>query len=90
MEALSFASFENLTGVGKWFDRRNTDGDQSRTLGCIVELVDEAGLVHRPIVSGETISPCGGDAAGNHQAAHDGEVQAPNQTRPAFRVPDTR
>jgi hypothetical protein len=45
VEALSFSSFENLTGVGKGFDRRNTDGDQSRTLGCIVELVDEAGRV---------------------------------------------
>ena len=89
METLGFSSFENLTGVGKGFDRRNTEGDQSRTLGRIVELVDEAGRVHRPIVSGETISPCGGGAAGN-QAAHDGEVRAPNQTRPAFRVPDTR
>jgi hypothetical protein len=40
VEALGFTSFENLTGVSKGFDRRHTEGDESRTLARIVELVD--------------------------------------------------
>ena len=90
MEALGFASLECFSSVDKGFDRRDTESDKSRTLGRIVEFVDETGRVHTPIVTGEVISPCGGEAAGSYPGALDGEVRARGPTRPAFRVPDTR